>query len=210
MAIARAVLVAVRGAMAALLLVVVLSTPALAALWMRISLDPSTPTAGKPVRVSVLTFSATQNLCWDDPRITPIPEATWYGGGDTPVSLGLQVVVTNSGRTFTVPLVQRPGDGAYWDGTMIFPSGGEWQLFARRAGAPLTPGAADRCGGSARTVEVQPVGSSARPQPRGVRGAVAPSGFPTFSILGVLLMAGAATAGLGAVLISRLRRGKAR
>lgn len=198
-------LIAVRGAVVALVLVCALSTPALAAIWMRISLDPSTPTAGKAVRVSVLTFSATQSLCWDDPRITPIPEATWYGGGDTPVSLGLQVVVTNSSRSFTVPLVQRPVDAAYWDGTMIFPSGGEWQLYAKREGAPLTPRAADRCGGAARTVEVLPA-SSASARSGGARAVAVPLGFPTFSILGILVLAMAATAGLGAVLIYRLRR----
>ena len=203
MGIARVASLAVRGAVAALVLVVALSTPALAAMWMRISLTPSTPTAGKAVKVTVLTFSATQNLCWDDPRITPIPEATWYGGGDTPLSLGLQVVVANSSKTLTVPLVQRPGDGAYWDGTISFPSGGEWQLFVKRAGALPNPTAADRCVGLVRIVEVQPVGSSPSPQPGGIRAIVTPVGFPTFSMLGVLV---AATAGLGVVLISRLRR----
>jgi hypothetical protein len=203
---ARAVSLAGRGAVAALVLLAALSTPALAALWMRISLNPSTPTAGESVSVTVLTFSAMQNLCWDDPRITPIPEATWYSGGESPTSLDLEMVVVNSRDRFTVPLVQRSPDGAYWDGTIIFPSGGEWQLYAKRAGASPNPTSADRCGGLVRTVEVQPVGPGASPQTGSPKAVANAAGLPGFLIVGPIVLAVAAVAGLGAVLISRLRR----
>lgn len=201
----RTVSVAGCGAAAALVLAVGLSTPAFAALWMKISINPSAPTAGESVRVTVLTFSATQDLCWDDPHISPIPEATWYGGGDAPSSLGLEMVVVNSSQRFTVPLVQRPADGAYWDGTIVFPSGGEWRLYAKRAGASPDPTSTDRCAGIVRTVEVQPMGLAASPKPAVTRTASHPTDFPMNLIMGTLVLAVAATAVLG-VVISRLRR----
>jgi hypothetical protein len=201
---ARAAPVAARGAAAALVLVFAVQTPALAAMWMRISLDPSTPTAGESVSVTVLTFSAMQNLCWDDPRITPMPEATWYGGGDTPINLDLEMVALNSSQRFTVPLVQRPGAGAYWDGKMIFPSGGEWQLYAKRAGAPADPSSADRCPGSARTVDVQPM-SAASPKTGGLAGAAQANAIPALWIV-VAVVVAVAAAGLGATAIFRRRR----
>ncbi|MDQ6876386.1 MAG: hypothetical protein M3082_01555 [Candidatus Dormibacteraeota bacterium] len=202
----RVVSFAGRGAAAALVLAVALPTPAFAALWMKISINPSTPTAGESVSVTVLTFSATQNLCWDDPHISPIPEATWYSGGAAPIRLGLEMVVVNSSQRFTIPLVQRPADGAYWDGTIVFPSGGAWQLYAKRAGASPNPTSADRCSGLVRTVEVQPMGQAATPKTAVTRTAAYPADFPTNLMVGALLLAVAATAGLASVVISRLRR----
>jgi hypothetical protein len=195
-----------RGAAAALVLAVALTTPAFAAMWMKISTNPSIPTAGESVSVTVLTFSATQNLCWDDPHISPIPEATWYSGGDAPISLGLELVVVNSSKSFNVPLVQRPAAGAYWDGTIVFPTGGEWQLYAKRAGSSPNPTSADRCAGFVRTVEVQPMGQAASPKAEVTRAAAHPFDFPMNLMVGALVLAGAATAGLGIVVISRLRR----
>jgi hypothetical protein len=171
-------------------------------MWMQITLNPFTPTAGEPVSVSVLTFSATQNLCWDDPRITPMPEATWYGGGDTPLNLGLEMVVSNSRQGFTIPLFRRSSDGAYWDGTLNFPSGGEWQLYAKQIGASPNPSSADRCGGLVRTVEVQPTGPAANPTIVGSHKA----GFFGSLIFGVMVLAIAAAAGVGLLAKSRLRR----
>jgi hypothetical protein len=188
------------------MLAVALSTPAFAALWMKISINPSTPTAAESVSATVLTFSATQNLCWDDPHISPIPEATWYGGGDAPISLGLEMVVVNSSQRFAVPLVQRPADGAYWDGTIVFPSGGEWQLYAKRAGASPNPTSPDRCAGFVRTVEVQPMGQAASPKTAVTRIAAHPVDFPTNFMVGALVLAVAATAALGIVVISRFRQ----
>jgi hypothetical protein len=202
----RVVSIAGRGAAAALVLAVALTTPAFAAMWMKISTNPSTPTAGESVSVTVLTFSATQNLCWDDPHISPIPEATWYGGGDAPISLGLELVVVNSSKSFNVPLVQRPAAGAYWDGTIVFPTGGEWQLYAKRAGSSPNPTSADRCAGFVRTVEVQPMGQAASPKAEVTRAAAHPFDCPMNLMVGALVLAGAATAGLGIVVISRLRR----
>jgi hypothetical protein len=210
MGLARVLSVIARGAAVALVLVVALSTPALAALWMRISLNPSTPTMGERVSVTVLTFAAmpadnlraVQNLCWDDPRITPIPEAKWYTGGDTPTSLDLEMVVLNPSQRFTVPLVQRPGNGAYWDGTIIFPSGGEWQLYAKRAGASPNPTSADRCVGLVRTVAVQPMGPAASPKAAGTQA----YSFSGFLVLGGVVLAMAAAAALGMMVFSQRRR----
>ena len=201
----RSISTAVGSTVIAMALLVALPTPALGAMWMRISLNPSTPTAGEAVSVTVLTFYATQNLCWDDPRITPIPSATWYGG-DRPISLGLEMVVVESRQRFTVPLVQRQRDGAYWDGTIIFPSGGQWQLYAKRAGAAPEPTSADRCDGMARTVDVRSVGPAASPN-AGVNSSVAfPVGIVMALIAGAIFLAVAAVAGLRVVVTSRLRR----
>lgn len=198
--------VTARAAAAAVVLVFALSTPALAALWMRISLNPSTPAAGESVSVTVLTFSATQNLCWDDPRITPIPQATWYGGGDAPISLDLEMVVSNSSQRFTVPLTQTPGNGAYWDGTITFPSGGEWQLYAKPAGAPPNQTSADRCGGLVRTIEVQPVGSAASSNTGATRTLPPPPPISPGPLAAGAIVLAVAVAGLGAVVIRRLHR----
>jgi hypothetical protein len=200
----RALTVAGRAAGVALVLMFGLQTPAFAAMWVRISLDPSTPSAGDSVNVSVLTFSATQNLCWDDPRITPIPEATWYGGGDTPVDLALELVVSTSSDRFTVPLVQRPGAGAYWDGKMVFPSGGEWHLYAKRAGAAANASSADQCAGFVRTVDVQPM-PAASPRTTSLAAAAEPNGPSNLWIVGALVLALAA-AGLGVAAGFRHRR----
>jgi len=194
--------VAWRGAAAAIVLLVALSTPAHAAMWMRISLNPSMPSAGASVAVTVLTFSATQSVCWDDPRITPIPESTWYGSGPSPVSLDLELVVLNSSQRFTVPLVQRRSNGAYWDGTLTFPSGGEWQLYARAAQAPPDPTPSDRCTGSVRTVEVLPLMPT--PSPATTVAAARPAGLPIFQV--AIVLAVLAAAGLGAALLLRIRR----
>jgi hypothetical protein len=195
------------GAATALVLIFGLSTPVLAAMWMQISINPATPTAGESVSVTVLTFSAMQNLCWDDPRITSIPEATWYSGGDTPISLDLEMVVLNSSHRFTVPLRQRQINGDYWDGTIIFPSGGEWQLYAMRAGASANPTSADRCVGTVRTVAVQPLGPATSPKTGGPTALAHSAGFSeVFLIIGAIVLVVVAVAELGTVAILRLRR----
>jgi hypothetical protein len=209
MGMARVLSVITRGATVALVLVLAQSTPALSALWMQISVNPSTPTVGQSVKVTVLTFSFSaltdsmrQNVCWDDPRITPTPVAKWYTGGDSPTSLDLEMVVLNSSQRFTVPLVQRPGNGAYWDGTITFPSGGEWTLYTKTAGAPATPTSADRCIGVVRTVDVQPMGPVASPKAGGIQA----SSFSGFLVLGGMVLAMAAAAALGMVVFSQRRR----
>ena len=193
------------GAVAAVVLSFALATPAVAAMWMRISLDPSIPTARENVSVTVLTFAAIQNLCWDDPRITPIPEATWYGGGEAPVSLDLQMIVFSSSQRFTVPLVQRPGNGAYWDGVLVFPRGGEWQLYVKSAGSPPSPTSADRCGGFVRTVGVQPLGLAKSPNTQTPRRNASAGRLPEVLIVGAIGLAIAAAV-LGALAVNRLRR----
>jgi hypothetical protein len=186
--------------------VVSMSTPAVAAMWMQISINPSAPIAGESVSVSVMTFSATQSLCWDDPRITPIPEATWYSGGTSPTSLDLQLVVLNSSQRFTVSLVQRPTNGAYWDGTIVFPVGGEWQLYAKRAGAPPNPASTDRCVGLVRTVEVQPLAPAASPKAGSTTAVAHAAGIARPLVLGAIVLVVAGAFGLGAAAIARLRR----
>jgi hypothetical protein len=123
-------------------------------MWMRITLDPENPIAGQPVRVSVLTFSQTSSRCWDDPRASPIPISRWYGAGGI-VDLDLQVLAQSPGADqLTTRLAQRPGSSAYWDGTITFPSAGEWTLYTQIAGQNQPPGEASRCGGFERTVRV--------------------------------------------------------
>jgi hypothetical protein len=160
------------------------------------------PTAGASVGVTVLTFSATQSVCWDDPRITPIPASTWYGSGSSPINLGLELVVLNSSQRFSVPLVQRRSNGAYWDGTLTFPSGGEWQLYAKEAQAPPDPTTSDRCTGSVSTVEVLPLTTT--PSPATMVGAAPRAGFRMFQV--AIVLAVLAAAGVGAALLLRIRR----
>jgi hypothetical protein len=137
-------------------------------MWMRISLDPENPIAGQPVRLSVLTFSQTSSRCWDDPRASPIPISRWYGAGGV-VDLDLHVLAQSPGADqLTTRLAQRPGSGAYWDGTITFPSAGEWTLYTQIAGQNQPPGEGSRCGGFERTVRVfgdsEPI--PIRPQPK--------------------------------------------
>jgi hypothetical protein len=200
----RVVSVALRGIGAAMTLLIALSTPASAAMWMRISVNPATPSAGSPVNVTVLTFSAMQSVCWDDPRITPIPESVWYGSGPSPINLGLNLVVLNSSQRFTVPLVQRQGNRAYWDGSFTFPFGGAWQLYAREAQASDNPTVPDQCTGSVRTVDVLGPAPPASPATAGAPAIAQPAGFPAIPVaivLGVL-----AAAGLGVAVLLRTRR----
>lgn len=118
------------------------------------SLAPETPIAGEPVRLSVLTFSQTSSRCWDDARASPIPVSRWYGDRGV-VDLDLQMLAQSPGREqLTARLTQRPGSGAYWDGTITFPSAGEWTLITQIAGQNQPPGGGNMCAGFERAVRV--------------------------------------------------------
>jgi hypothetical protein len=197
------------GALLGALLVVLLATPASAAMWMRITLDPDVPTAGQATRVSVLTFTLSQNRCWDDSAASPIPVSTWFGSGRTPGSLALELVARGpTPQDLHVPLAQRRDNGAYWDGTITFPDVGEWTLLVRSVGSPLNWATADtsgnRCAGLVRTVRVtdhaeQLTGSANRK-------GQSPRENGTHTWDWILIVAASVTATLAAVVVRRSRR----
>jgi hypothetical protein len=135
-------------------------------MWVRTTLDPPSPVVGQNVRVSVLTFSLTHSLCWDDPAASPIPNAKWYSGGSAPEELRLQLQALGPEATqVAVPITKRSGDPAYWDGVITFPSAGEWKLVVSFADQPspnprykaisdTINNAGRRCGGFERDVTV--------------------------------------------------------
>ena len=133
-------------------------------MWVAASVSPNVPRAGDPVQLTVLTFYLTENRCWNDPSASRIPNATWYGDDVAPSKLGLRVRATHaSGSAIVALLSQRSGNRAYWDGTMVFPTPGDWTLHVLRAPDYIESGdvASIRCGGFQRTVRVD---SSALPQ----------------------------------------------
>lgn len=136
-------------------------------MWMRIAFDPAVLIAGNTVRVTVMTFYITGNQCWDAPHITPIPNATWYGSSG-PVDLGLELVVARDQERVVAPLVQRPSDGAFWDGSVVFPSPGVWTVYAKRSSDPPVPNSEvdAHCSGQLRAVTVYPVGTHVDQRPR--------------------------------------------
>jgi len=143
-------------------LVFALRSPADASMWVRTALDPAAPQVGRTVTVTVLTFSqvGTSGLCWDDPAVSPVPSARWYSGGSEPAQLQLKLFAAGPGSELVeASLAQRPGDGAYWDGSIVFPAAGEWTLRVSLMGAPLgSEQPWERCGGFARTVMVYSAG----------------------------------------------------
>lgn len=184
-----------------------LSMPALAALWVRVSLDPGTPTAGESVHVSVFTFYLTSNRCWDDPAASPIPNAIWYGGvgGSTPQGLDLRIAARGPGsRQIQVALSQRSDDRAYWDGNLVFPTAGDWTLLVLAFGAqPDWSHAADyRCSGLTRTIRV--VGARGETMPPTSRPVAAGqnSALPMWLLIGAALVAVA----VAIALLRRVRR----
>lgn len=152
---------------------VALALPASAAMWMRISLDPPKPRAGETITVTVLTFSLTRSLCWDDPAARPIPAAKWYSGGSEPDRLDLRLLASGpDGSEFRVPLSQRPQDGAFWDGKLVFPSSGDWTLHVlwlqdgQMVKVSGQSPEADRCAGFERTIHVMgPTDTDSPPAP---------------------------------------------
>jgi hypothetical protein len=118
-------------------LVLYATAPVAAAMWVRTSLDPPIPLVGQNVRVSILTFYLTHNLCWDDPAASPIPHAEWHSGGSAPDELRLQLQALGpESAQVLVPLTKRLGDAAYWDGAITFPFAGEWKLVVSPADQP--------------------------------------------------------------------------
>jgi hypothetical protein len=165
-------------------------------MWVRTSLDPPIPRVGQNVRVSVLTFYLTHNLCWDDPAASPIPHAEWHSGGSAPEELRLQLQALGPEATqVVVPLTKRSGDGAYWDGVITFPSAGEWKLVASFADASLADqpspnprykaisdainNAGRRCGGFERDVTVTSTSSGAGSASMVTEVAAGPKATPT-------------------------------
>ncbi len=78
--------------------------PVSAAMWLRISVDPPTPQVGQNTRVTVLTFSLTENRCWDDPAASPIPSSVWHTSSGEKLQLELRALHPGSPEV-VVPLV---------------------------------------------------------------------------------------------------------
>jgi hypothetical protein len=139
----------------------------------RTTLDPPIPFVDQNVRVSVLTFSLTHKLCWDDPAASPIPNAKWYSGGSAPDEFRLQLQALGpEAAQVVVPLTKRSSDAAYWDGDITSPSAGEWKLIVSFADQPspnprykaisdAINNAGRRCGGFERDVTVRSTSSLA-------------------------------------------------
>src|SRR2546427_5905647 len=86
---------------------------------------PPKPRIGERVAITVLTFSLTRSLCWTTRprRRFRMRSGTRVGGSPTNWSCDFWPPGPG-GSEFRVPLSQRPQDGAYWDGELIFPSSG--------------------------------------------------------------------------------------
>lgn len=180
-----------------------------ASMWVATSITPNIPRAGDPVHLTVLKFYMTKNLCWDDPAASPIPNAIWYGDDVVPSNPALRIRATHpSASAIVVSLSQRTGDGAYWDGTIVFPSAGDWTLHVLQAPNYTESGdvAAIRCTGFQRTVSV--VGSALPRAGHGgsvqARVGLGPNGAakPAPLFLAAVMLASVAV-GLGLVLLTR-------
>jgi hypothetical protein len=184
--------IAAVSVVASAVLLVALATDAAAALWVRITLDPASPQVGKATRVSVLTFYLTQELCADDPGATAVPYAVQgmafgefiieaYGPGTPP-------------ERVLVYLSRRASDPTYWDGSVTFPSPGQWTL---RMVHPSWSEPYTECAGAKKVVTVLP---SAPPQ--------AGVGWPGLDPLVIILSAVTAAAGV-MIIVAQAGRGRA-
>lgn len=196
----------------AAVLLYLLHAPAVAAFWVRVSLDPATPVAGNSVHVTVFTFYLASNKCWDDSSASPIPNATWYGGGSTPENLNLEIALRGpADQELRIALVQRRDDGAYWDGDVVFPVSGVWTLFVHPSQQQWTWKTADiagnRCAGTVRSIVVRGSGDLGVPRMASPREIASPGTRPLVILLttGSVLLAIAVAA---AILFWHRARGK--
>lgn len=204
----RGVRIALAAALSAGALLV-LAVPAAAAMFVRLALDPPAPQMGETTHISVLTFSLTKGgLCWDDPGASPIPNARWYGIGFEPDTMQLYLLAAGPDlQTMTVPLARRSADPTYWDGSIVFPSPGEWTvLVSTEAQGQIRELAGNRCAGFLRTVKVGPAGPStvvATDVPHSAGPTPAPVSAPGRTGMGaILVLTGLALA----VLLGRVAR----
>lgn len=130
-----------------------LSGPAEAAMWLRISADPASPWVGQATRVTVLTLVNYANYCVDDPSSDLRPWSDWHTSSGE-IRFDLKAFLGD--RVLDIPVHRRESDPAYWDGEVVFPSGGEWTM---RMTYPLWSGGdpdGERCAGARTSVTVRP------------------------------------------------------
>ena len=121
---------------------------------LRITVDPASPQAGRATRVEVLTLAPFSSHCVDDPLADMRPWWDWHPDAPT-----FDLKAFGQDRVVDIPLVRRDARSPYWDGLVIFPEAGAWDV---RMVQPIwAAGAADgeRCAGSRISVQVEPRGS---------------------------------------------------
>lgn len=125
-----------------------------AAMALRITVDPASPQVGQITRVVVLTLAPFSSHCVDDPRADMRPWWDWH-----PDAPSFDLKAFGKERVVDIPLVRRDAKSPYWDGFVIFPDAGAWDV---RMVQPIwASGATDgeRCAGSRVSVQVGPPGS---------------------------------------------------
>lgn len=125
-----------------------------AALWLQITTELASPRAGAATLVSVLTYYLTRNLCADDPRAAPIPNAIW----SPPLHLEPAAFAPGSATPLPIPLTPRASPSAFWDGTVVFPAPGRWTL---RVTSLQGSGADLACMGAVQALTVAPAAAPA-------------------------------------------------
>ena len=114
---------------------------------------------GIAARVTVTTFAPTSQRCADDPQSSHRVVGTWYmGGGAEPSDPVFRLIAHPADRPDSatdIPLAKRAKDSPYWDGTMTFPSAGEWTLRMAEPhwGQPYSE--EERCAGARATIHVE-------------------------------------------------------
>jgi hypothetical protein len=125
-----------------------------AAMWVRISIDPSQPIAGAPAQISVLTFALDRPGCVDDPARSAIPVKRWYGSDQDRLPELRLTATAPSGHEISVRLSrERADDDTMWSSAITFTEPGTWRLSMTYPG---WQGPADtaRCAGFLRDVDV--------------------------------------------------------
>jgi hypothetical protein len=155
-----------RACVIALGLFVLTAQAVSAAMYLRIAVD--SPIAGVPAKVTVTTLVMTAPLCISDPRASPIPNGTWYTGGDAPSEPSFRLVAYPAGRadaSIEIPLTHRAVDSAYWDGTVTFSTAGPWIVRMSEPNWGVAESETERCAGARTDVVVAPATTETRAWP---------------------------------------------
>lgn len=137
----------------ALAALVIAGGSAAGAMWLRMAVLPAEPIAGRPAHVAVRTLAMFGGTCVNDPAADARPWWDWNGNGGR--DLRFELKAFQGDRTIDIPLTRRASDLSYWDGSVTFPTSGDWTL---RMVSPLWSGgmtAGEECAGSRLTVLVR-------------------------------------------------------
>jgi len=133
-----------------------------AAVWTRITIDPGAPHVNETLRLTVFTFTLTSNKCSNDPQASPDPVdmSKLTSGRGLVAELAMWALGPNS-EVQEIRLEQRKGNGAFWDGSAMLPSAGQWLLAVTFAGQQpdRNPSEGAYCSGWVRSVEILPPGA---------------------------------------------------